>query len=147
MDNRTFGEVINALSRTASDFELLNNHFEQFCTQALRLNEPASPIKSIRVKREGKALLLAFLDRRLTVNFRLNRETRFGILHVEDVSAPERTVNGVHRTVTRIQFDSSGETGLPGGYTGDPINLGLVQDCTPLAVRIVDLAMNQDPWK
>lgn len=76
---------------------------------------------------------------------RFNRAARKGVLHVEDVSAvgPQRDA----QTLDRIPFEVTSETEFAGGRYGGKLSLAVPADSLTLALRIVDVALDQDPWK
>ena len=141
MENKTYDAAVEDLKRASARYEQLQGHFEQFCGQAARLDGPGTPVKGITVKREGPALLVAFLDRRISVNLRFDRNADKGVLHVEDISAAGRRYDYVPKTIARVLFDAVGTTDLVGGQFGGNISLGQPADCMTLAVRFIDLAL------
>ena len=141
---KPFELVVHDLNRAASLDAALRRHFDSFCTQALRLKEPECPVKSISVSRDGSSpLLFRFLGRCVRVSLRMNRQAERGELYVEDISASELDPTREAREVERLSFDANGVTELPGGYTGRGINLGLPQDCLTIALRFLDLTLDQ----
>jgi len=103
---KTFDKLGAELNHARARFQEMQSHFEQFCGQAERLNEPQSLVKGVTVKREGQMLFVACLDRRIRISMRFDHKAAKGALHVEDLSATERPM----KTIPRIPFDESGQT-------------------------------------
>lgn len=146
MNEKTFARSVQDLNQSSERYQTMQGHFERFCAQAKRLaEEKESPLKGLRAKMDQGALLVEFLDRRIRICMRYDRKTEKGVLHAEDESAvrPGRDPE----TLARVPFNGIGETELGGGQHGDKLNLGLPADCMTLVVRLVDTALDRDPWK
>lgn len=146
MNQKPFNVAIDDLKRTGARYESMRVHFERVCAQAKLLAEgPESPLRGfLRAEMDQGALLLAINDRRLRISLQYDRKTERGVLYVEDESAvgPGR----VPETIERIPFNGLGETGLA-REDGDQLHLGLAADCLTLVARLVDTALDRDPWK
>jgi len=120
MPNPTsYDELINTLHRACSRYEVLKAHFDRFCTQAKRLeDDPQCPLRGIAVEVEALAVRIAFLDRRIRISLRFDRQESKGVLQVEDISATESLRPAA--TIDRIAFDGTGETGLRGDMQATP---------------------------
>jgi hypothetical protein len=146
MNEKTYESVIGDLKGSSAHYETMRGHFEQFCAQIKRLaEEQASPVKGIlRAKMDGGAILVEFLDRRIRISARYDREIKGGVLLAEDESAvlSERAPE----TFERVPFNETGETDLGGGLYGGKLNVGVPADCMTLALRLVDAALDRNPW-
>jgi hypothetical protein len=139
---KTFDKLGAELNHARARFQEMQSHFERFCAEAERFNEPQSPVKGVNVKREGQMLFVACLDRRIRISMRFDHKAAKGALHVEDLSATERPM----KTIPRIPFDESGQTDLGRGEEPGKLTLASVPDCKRLALHCIELALDQDPW-
>ena len=148
MEAKTMESVAIDIKRAQRLYEELRAHFEGFRVSALTVSDPKSPVKDLTAVTEGDGLLLSILDRRIQVNFRFDRKKSAGVIHVEDASLPSQREGDapIPRTIKRIPFERDGSLGIPGGYTGGGMNLGLALDRFLLALCIVDWALDYDPW-
>ena len=142
MDAKTFDKLGAELNHARARFQEMQSHFERFCAEAERFNEPQSPVKGVTVKREGQMLFVTYLDRRIRISMRFDHKAAKGPLHVEDLSATERQI----KTVPRIPFDDSGQTDLGRGEEPGKLTLAEAPDCKRLALHCIELALDQDPW-
>ncbi len=140
MDAKPFEVVRQDLTRVTALYGQLQAHFERFCTEARRLQEASSPLRGVKTSREGRSLLVDFLDRRQRVSFEFDRKAEKGVLHLENISRLETERDSI--TVTRITFDRSGETDAGGGSDGANVQLGNIADCKALAVCFIDAGLN-----
>ncbi len=147
MNEKTFERSIDDLKGISARYEIMRAHFERVFTQAEGLAaDPASPLKGqgLRVKMDAGAILIEFVDRRIRISMRYNRKTGKGVLHVDDESAvrPGR----LPETFERIEFTGKGDTDLV-GEDEDKLTLSEPADCMLLVARLVDTALDRDPWK
>jgi hypothetical protein len=142
MDARPFDVVRQDLSRASALYGKLQTHFERFCTEARRLQDAGSALRGVKISREGRALVLDFLDRRQRVTFEFDRKAEKGFLHLENISRLDRGVDAA--TLTRIAFDSAGETDIGGGCDGGKLQLAILADCKALAVCFIDAGLDHE---
>ena len=145
MVEKTLSTLVSDYNRTRALYKDLREHFERFCISANSLQKIGSPVEGegIEVATENGALSLKFLDRHIRVSMRLDRQNRKGVLHVED-----RSAEGIHQaaqTITLIPYNEHGESQFGRGEEGH-IDLNLEQDRMTLALSIIDIALDHDPW-
>jgi len=147
MNEKTFARSTDDLKGIRERYESMRAHFERVFAQAKRLaEEPESPLKGkgLVAKMDAGAILIEFLDRRVRISMRYDREKGRGVLHVDDESAvrPGRAPE----TFERIEFRGTGETDLVNEH-GDQLTLATPGDCMLLVARLIDTALDRDPWK
>jgi hypothetical protein len=141
-----FKAAMTNLDRAAGTYEQLNAHFERFCEQAARLQEKESGLSGIQVTREGPtSLLLEFLDRRLRVTFHFDRKARAGILSLGNAPLQSIACAPSAPSIAHVTFSPSGETNVAGGYAGQEMDLGMIQDCIALAAHLIDAGLDDSP--
>jgi len=143
VNEKTFKQSTDDLKVLGARYATMRAHFEQVFAQAKRLaEEPESPMKGqgLLVEMDAGAILIEFVGRRIRISLRYDRKTGRGVLHVEDESAD------LPETFERIEFRGTGETDLTNEH-GDKLNLSQTGDCMLLVARLIDTALDRDPWK
>ncbi len=142
MKTKSYPTLIEDIHRAQVDHQAAHGYFARFAEQVMRLNGNGAVVSGISVTRRPEgALSFAVLDRNFQISVRVDHRAGKGLLHVQDVSNPDVGP----KTLERVPFDANGNTGLA-VEGGAPINLGAEGDCLLLALRIIDAALDYDPW-
>lgn len=147
MTEKPFTKLIDDLKAISTRYDTVRTHFGRVFMQAEALAQhPDSPMKGqgLKAKMDAGSILIDFLDRRIRISMRYDRKTGKGVLHADDESAvrPGRPPE----TFARIEFTGKGDTDLL-GEEDDKMTLSEPADCMLLVVRLIDAALDRDPWK
>jgi hypothetical protein len=140
-------ELVGAdLERARVSREPLHRYYVRFCQRAMDMADASCPAKGIVPKRVGDDLYVQYLDRRLRFSFAFDRQADRGILCVDDMSVVGLYDGREPVRVETISFDDVGKSDV---VDSDGVKLSL-SDCAQslqLALGLVDLAIDQNPWK
>ena len=110
------------------------------------LADAQCPAKGIVPKRIGDDLYIQYLDRRLRCSFGFDRLSNRGMLCVDDLSDVGLYKGREPVRIETISFDDVGNTNVADS-DGVSLNLSEPGQGLQLALGVVDLALDQNPWR
>jgi hypothetical protein len=110
------------------------------------MEDAGCPAKGIIPKRIGDDLYVQYLDRRLRISFGFDRISDRGLLCVDDLSAVGLYEGRIPVRVETILFDGDGDLAVVDA-DGASLSLSDPAHAIHVALGIVDVAIDQNPWK
>ena len=146
MKPKSFAQVAAQLEKTRQSWELLHSQYVRFCERAMDLADVQCPAKGIVPKRIGDDLYIQYLDRRLRFSFAFDRLSNKGIVCVDDLSEVGLYEGREPVRIETISFDSVGNSDVVES-DGATLSFSDPDQGLQLALGILDLALDENPWK